>query len=64
MGVGNAFGQNIFFRNIRYFRKKVQNGILNEDENSLQINTTNWNHGHYIIQIIQRGNRFTHRLIE
>ena len=64
MEAGTVFGKNAFYEIFDISGKKIQNGVLNEDENSLQINTSNWYNGHYIVQIIQRGNRITQRLIK
>lgn len=44
--------------------KKIQNGILNENKISLQIDTFNSNKGHFVTQILQKGKNVSQRLIK
>jgi len=64
MEAGAAFGKSAFYEIFDISGKKVQNGQLNENDDSVKINTSNWKNGHYFIQITQRGERNTQRLIK
>ncbi len=61
---GSSFGQQAFFEIIDISGRKIQKGILNKDDNSFQINTSDWHNGHYIIQVVQKGNWEIHRVIK
>ncbi len=61
---GTAFGNTAFFEIFDISGKKIQNGDFYEKDNFLKIDTSNWNQGHYIIQIIQKGQRITRRIIK
>lgn len=61
---GKVFGKNAIYEVYNISGQKIQNGILPEDASEMILDTSSWHQGHYVIQVLQNGNRNTFRIIK
>lgn len=61
---GENFGKNGFYQVFDLSGRKMESGILEEESDWIEINTSNWHSGYYVIQVIQNNISISKRVIK